>query len=428
MLGLLVGLTALLVSPHFLRNFIFYRNPVYPLLLDVFKGSRPQVPHGAYYVEYIFKDYGSRPRGSMLEKLESAAKLWFTFSLEPHYSFTRNVPVFGSLFTLLLPLLPFVRRRLPIAIGVAFGGGGLFIWAATYHMDRNLQVLMPALVCVTGALLIEGFRCGWVARVGLIPLCLLQVVWGGDALFYSGSERVEDAIKLIRSGFDGHAADRLTGYRSEYLALGNALPTTAKVLLHETHGSLGINREIVMDWQGFQGLISYDPIRTPRELYERFHALGITHLIQIPHERPVASKQEEVIWNIFVSVYAKKQASFGGYELLAMPSLPPPSEAPYRVAAFGLEHYGDGLYPIERMQANEHQPEELRKFTGTDEPLSAHAEDWSTHVADVDAVFVGPGAALEPESMRWLEEHFENLASISSKFTLYVRRDHTRAN
>ena len=37
----------LIVAPHFLRNEIFYRNPVYPFMQDVFAASRPRVRDGA---------------------------------------------------------------------------------------------------------------------------------------------------------------------------------------------------------------------------------------------------------------------------------------------------------------------------------------------------------------------------------------------
>ena len=424
-LGVLIGLGVLLVSPHFVRNLIFYRNPVYPYLSHIFTGSSPQVPNGAYYIEYILKDFAYRPQGTLLVRLKHAVGLWFTFSFEPHYSYSHDFPTFGALFTLLLPLLPFVRHRASIALAAAVGGSAVFIWAFTYNVDRNLQVFMPVLVCVTGALLIEGFRLGWAARLGLLPLVGLQVVWGADALFYSGSARIASSVALIQSGFEGRSKTRLEGYRADFRALSDALPTTAKVLLHETHVNLGIDRPLVLDWQGFQGLISYDPIRTPRELFDRYRELGITHLIQIPHQWPTASKQEEVLWQVFVEVYAKHLGRHGGYELLAMPDKAPPREAPYRLAAFGLKGYTDGLYPIEGMNANQHLYEQLQKFPSSKQPLSAAASDLSETLAGVDAVFVGPDVDLEAKSKALLSDQFRQLTNYDSKFTLYVNRHHT---
>ncbi|MEO6600925.1 MAG: hypothetical protein ABIQ16_13685, partial [Polyangiaceae bacterium] len=101
-LAVLVGIGGLAVCPHFVRNYVFYRNPVYPFMSDVFTRTHPTVPNFAYNVEYVLKDLTYRPQGTLLDRFKQALELCFTFSFEPHYSFTKNVPVFGSLFTLLL--------------------------------------------------------------------------------------------------------------------------------------------------------------------------------------------------------------------------------------------------------------------------------------------------------------------------------------
>jgi hypothetical protein len=424
-IAVLTGLGAVLVAPHFLRNLIFYKNPVYPFLANVFTGSTPHVPNGEFYLEYVFKDYSWRPQGTLLQKFWHALELFWSFSFEPHYSFTKNVPAFGSLFTLLLPLLPFVRHRFRIAQAAALASGALLIWGLTFNVDRNLQVFMPLMVCVTGALVIEGFRLGWLARLGILPLVGLQLVWGGDALFYSGADRIRSSIDLIRSGFEGRAKERLNGYRAGFIAVGNALPADAKVVLHSSHLSLGINRELVLDWTGFQGLISYSAMRTPQELFQRFKDLGITHLVQVPHERPSSSKQEEVLWDTFVAGYATSLGNIGGHEVFAMPSRSPPKESPYRVAAFGLSGYSDGVYPVESMGTIEDLPAHLQKYASPSIPLRADAPNVVSSIGEVDAVFVGPRARLNSAANEVLRRDFHDVMNFGSRFTLYVSRRHT---
>jgi len=60
-------------------------------------------------------------------------------------------------------------------------------------------------------------------------------------------------------------------------------------------------------------------------VYDRFAELGVTHLIVINGWHPADTKQEEVIFNTFISFYAKRQADVGGYVIYEMPATPPPA-------------------------------------------------------------------------------------------------------
>lgn len=407
----------LVVAPHFLKNAIFYRNPVYPLLQRVFVNSTPRVPHGALYVDHIFKDLRWVPQGDIFDKLWHAFALFFTFSFEPHYSFTRNVPAFGSLFTLLLPVLLVIRRK-RIWFSAIVASGAVLLWGMNFNVDRNLQTVLPFLVCVTVALLVEAWRLGWVARLGLIPLVVLQVTWGGDAFFYSGYERIDSAITLIRSGFEGHVKERYSGYLKPYRDIGRVLPRDARVLLHSSHVTLGIDREIVLDWAGFQGLVHYDQVRTPRELYDYYRSLGITHVLYTPGERIASSRQEEVLFNALVHQHAKRVGTFGGLQLFALPKRPPPRERPYRVAVLGLPGNADGLYPIRALKVNEYIPVELREYAAPSK--AANSPETTVGVLrQADAALIGPsysGRAPQPLAQ------FVKVLQYPGQFAVYLHR------
>jgi hypothetical protein len=386
---LVAGLAIAVSAPHFVKNYVFHRNPVYPFMQDVFTGSRPQVPNAALLIEYVFKDLLYVPHGSLLDKLKHAGRLFLSFSFEPHYSFTKHFPGFGSLFTLLLPACFLVRTRMRLLFAALMGSGGILMWALTFNVDRNLQVILPLLVSVTAALIVQLWRLGWLARLGLAPLVGLAVVWGGDAPFYSGDSRIASSIALIRSGYDGRAAGRFDGYRRVYRDIGKALPADARVLLHTSHLNLGIDREILLDWSGFQGLISYAHLRTPRELHDYFRSLGITHLLYTPGERVASSRQEEVLWYAFVTRHAEFVGKFGGYRLLAMPRVPPPAEPPYRVAVFGMPGYADGVYPIEALSTIEYLWPTKRRYRSPARAVGEDRAELSSTLAGVNAVLVG---------------------------------------
>ncbi len=424
--AIVLGLGALLVSPHFLKNLIFYNNPVYPFMQQVFTHSTPTLPNASEYIHLIFTDATWKPKGSFAHKLGHAVGLLFTFSFKPHYSFTRDVPAFGSLFTLCLPLVPFVRERGRIAIAAALAAGALLIWGMTYNVDRNLQVFMPLMVCATAASLVQLWRLGWLARVGIVPLVAMQLVWGGDALFYSTQERIESSLALIRSGFDGRADTRLNGYRDPYLRIGQALPQDARLLLHTTHLNLGIDREIVLDWAGFQGLFNYAPLRTPRQLFEYYRSLGITHFLYEPRVRGASSKQEEVVWNALVSRHAKRVLSVGSYNLVRMPKEAPPEEPDYQVVSIGMHGYADGTYPVETMNTIEYLPAAYQKFNPPEVPLPADPQERVDTILTADAVFIGSLAKPDESLKAALDKKFVNAVKVSSVFTLYLKKDRQR--
>jgi hypothetical protein len=420
---LVIAVAGVCVSPHFIRQAVFHRNPFYPFLQDVFTHSTPTLKNAAFTFREIVTDPNWRPRGTLWQRLVHAFGLFFRFSFDAHYSFTRSVPVFGSLFTLLLPAVFIVRGRSRLLVALFTASGALLIWGMVYNVDRNLQIFMPLLVCVTAVLIVRLWRLGWLARAGLIPLVALQTVWGGDALFYSSYGRVESAIDLIRSGFEGRAGLRFSAYRRTFVAIGEALPASARLLIHTSHVSLGIDREILLDWIGFQSLISYDGLHTPGELFAYYRSLGITHLLYEPGMRPAGTKQEEVLWNVLVNRYAKSMGHFGGYELLRMPEQPPPNSSRYRVATVGLSGYADGLYPIDALSTNEYLPLALRKYPRPTVPMPVASQARDAVLSLADAVLVGPRYdALSTQTEALLRQRFAVVVPLPGMLRLYLER------
>ncbi len=408
----------LLVAPHFLKNWWFYRNPLYPFMQDVFTASRPTVENGSFLFGHIFTDLNWVPKGGVFEKLRHALELSVTFSFKPHYSFTKDFPVFGSLFTLLLPALLFVPQRRWKALGAFVGMVTLLIWGVTFNVDRNLQVFMPILVATTAAILVGIFQLGRLAGLAILPLVLFQIAWGGDAVWYSSHERISGSLELIRSGYQGTAKRRFERYRPAFRALHAALPVGSKVVLHTAHVSLGIDRELVLDWAGFQGLISYAQIKSARELYDHYKKLGITHVLYYPGERPAASQQEDVVFNALVGHLGPPVSTSGGFRLLKLPPTPPPKEQGYTVAVVGAYGYGYGLFAVEKLSTIEYLAPNLRKHARPDAPLPAERAD--LELAGIDAMIVGPGGQLSPGQSEFLHKRFTAAVQYSGQHAIYL--------
>jgi hypothetical protein len=415
---LAVGIGAF--APHAIRQLIFYNNPFYPFMQDVFVHSTPTVPDAAYLVTKALADPLYQPQGTFFEKLLHSAELFWTFSFVPHYSFSRDMPIFGSLFTLLFPCVFFIRNG-RLWLFAAIGAGALLVWGYVYNVDRNLQAFMPVLACVTGALVIACWRMGVWARIGLVPVVGLQILWGSDALFYSQQERLNQAMDLIKSGYEGHAHKRFADYRGWHLSASRALPPNARVLLHSELTSLGLKREVLLDMAGFQGLIHYDHIETPRQLYTYLKTFGITYMIDLPDSAASSTSQEEAVWDTFAEQNAIHVQSIGALRILRMPDQPPPEAAAMKVASIGQEGYTDGIYPITALNTLRFLPEEERRYALPSEPFGEDKRTWADRVIHADAVILQRGTHIDGSLKQLLKREFSVVRSLRNDFTVYAK-------
>jgi hypothetical protein len=402
------------VSPHFIRQAIFHHNPFYPFLQDVI-ASTPTHPNAALLFNNTISDYHWIPTGGPFTRLNHALRLFWTFSFEAHYSFTRGVPVFGSLFTLLLPAVLIVPDRLRIAVGAFIAAVALFIWAYVYNVDRNLQVFMPVMAVVTGALIVRVWRLSWIARVGLVPLVALQLVWSSDAPFYNSHNRVNSGLTLLRSGFENTTQQLFDNYRKSFRDIHAALPAGARVLLHNSHPNLGIDHELYLDGLGYQGLITYDRMRTPAQAADFFKKLGITHLIYDPAGFRAPTKQQEVLWNALIRGVTPL-GQFANYRVLPLPK--PKGGPAWRVALFGMRGYADGIYPIERLNTDEQLPHALQQFAKPAELFATDPKQRKKQLENVQALLVGRSAHVD-ELTELLRRGFERNLAVDP-FTLYL--------
>lgn len=401
----LAGTMLALTAPHFIKNLIFYRNPVYPLAQGLFTSSYPQHPKSLFFMETIFAQPEHQLHGSFFEKLGKALVLGFTCSFEPHYSFTRAVPMLGSLFVLLLPVALFAQGKRRLWVGIIATYVATVTWAWTYVVDRYLQAVVPVMAAVTAALIVRGWQLGWPGRLAVVPLLALQLVWGGDAFFYSGAPRLASAVNLINSGYEKRVKGRFDGYYGNAVAASKSMPANAHVLLHSERINLGLDRPITFDAPGMQGLVYYDDLAGPHALYQAYRELGVTHLAWFGSARSEHSKQGEVLFATFVARYAKNRRTFGHIVLAEMPAEPPPPDAPLRALVLGTS-YPNGLYDLaqltvqERVRHDRHEP-----FPRPLEPASSNTRT-AELLARSDALIKPHALALQGGARRVLQKQF----------------------
>lgn len=356
----LIGTFAVVVSPHFVKNFIFYRNPFYPFLQRVIR-SYPTTPKSALFMTYLFADGGGfEHKEPLAERVRQALRFALTAPFEPHYSFTHDVPALGALFVLLLPFALFIKDRKRVWLTIAIAYMAAVVWAWTYMADRYLQAIVPLFAAVVAAVLVRAWELSSISRVALVPLVALQIIWGGDTLFYSGdpgaASHLSSAMTMMRSGLDGRIRGRFE-YRINFVRLGRSLPNNALALLHAERINLGIDRDLIFDSPRTQAYVYYNKIKGPRALYDYYKHLGITHLIWSSSTWDDHSKQAEALFNDFIFNYAEGRKKFGGLNVAAMPKTRPPPDSEFLVLIVSTS-YENGLYPLQRLTKQELLPKE----------------------------------------------------------------------
>ena len=410
--ALAAGLAFLLTAPHFVKNLIFYRNPIFPFGQRLFTGSRPTLPDAALLADYILKHWGMHPRTAPLLWLEFLFNAVTTFPCHPH------VPESGALFGASLLLVPWVPQARRLGFALLFCCGTLLTWNLTYVQGRNLQAVLPLLAVATGATLMRAYRVGWFAKVGISALVVFQVVAGFDS-FFANPDRIAHALSLIRSAREGHVKKRFDEYQRDYLAIGKSLPKEAVVLMHNDHPNLGIDRTVLHDWLGFQSLIDHRTFKTVHDFYARLKELGVTHIVYQPGIHPAETRQSEAIFAAFAARQRGQTKEFGQLRVIPMPAESPPAESPYEVLLSDISEYPDGLYAVTDLAEHEDLPREMHHRKPPVAVLTSEVQEALLGRAQV--VLFGRNSSLDQGGRDLLAKQFESFVSYGG-FEVFVRR------
>ena len=272
------GVALAVSSPHWLKNWLAYGDPLYPNL----NRWLPDHPffHGARaWLKQYYWLHG--PHQTTAEKLVGVWRALVDFSFLPHdwAASEGGRPLFGSLFTLLLPLLYWVRPRGRVLLLAACVHVGLVVWYFTYRYDRFLQSIVPWMAACTAACLASVWRTGRPElRTAAALLVLFQILVGADVPFLKGA--------LLRAASDHIAAGDEKNYArtpypgSELAPIGEKLRDQNALLVgHDFHDSLGVGVPTICDNPAWQGSIDYVALDTPAKTLRKWLSLGATHVL-----------------------------------------------------------------------------------------------------------------------------------------------------
>jgi hypothetical protein len=358
--GPLTALAAglLLTTPHWLKNWVWYGDPVYPMLHARLK-LRPWIPDGDLLYK-VFTQGNFESHGTWAERTKGALRGLYdhSFALYTWESFHGHFAVFGSLFTFSLVALPLVRapRRLwALVLGIHLG---IFVWHVQFHVDRYLQTLLPWMVAATAAIALLVWRVGLAARLGLCSLFAVQLLGGTEAIFWpihqitsrSGIGMVNDFFaRTMRSDFTSR-----TKPFEDFAEIGRALPKGSKVLLHREHMRLGFGVAMATDAYRIQYGLSYGYLGSPSAVYQKLREYGVTHVLWQPEQ---GSNEESfasnLVFHTFVSQHLVNKQNHGGRVLGELPKSAPANEGTTAfVFACDANGYQSGLYELRDLNAS----------------------------------------------------------------------------
>jgi hypothetical protein len=336
---------ALAWSAHWLKNWIFYGDPLYPML-RAWLPSHPFPPGAAELMNEVLTPPMFRFTGTAGTKILDTLQVLFAFAFVPHdWDFHGPRPVFGALFTCLLVALPFSRARprlwgLVIAIHL-----GIVLWFATAHEDRYLQALLPWMAAAAAALLVLVARRGYLARAAVIALVAVQAIYGSDVYLYRVHAMIGDSplkafVDYVSLGQAGRFKDRARVWGDlQDNDLSARVPKGSKLLAHHFTEKLGAGIPSVLDGKGWQAAIDYLALPTPAATLALWRSLGVTHAWWNPGLYPLSPDMvgREAVFQRAVTTYIPTTGAAGKYRFgaLDLRTPRPDADVPTRLAWLG---------------------------------------------------------------------------------------------
>jgi hypothetical protein len=374
-LGVTLAAGLVLTAPHWLKNLIWYGDPFYPILRGVFP-ARPWSSDG----DFLFRVYQADqfvPTGRLLKRLGGMVRALVDHSYGEYSwsDFHGTYPVFGSLFTFGLLALPFLKGTRRIWLLVLATHVGIGIWYLTCNFERYLQVLLPWMAAVVAGLAILAWQAGKVARIGVVALAALQVVWGADMMFWplhrmTNKSAIGMANDFFGKGYGGEGGDRTKPFE-DFAALGRALPPRSKVLVHHEHLHLGLGHMVVSDAIRIVYGLNYGELGSPAALHRRLREWGVTHVVWEPR---VVYDDESIAGDLVFLEYVrglKVLHKSGSRSVAALPEQAPREREQTAVVALCNDTYDSGIYPLSDLRVLPHTlKRHVKRYPAPRQPLS----------------------------------------------------------
>jgi len=272
--GLAIGVPAVLVAlPWYLKNLVWFGNPVYPLY---FGGPEWSARRLALYMGYL-NSFGT---GKGL--LSALALPWNVFAQHQRFGAVMNLIDMPSLFFLLVFAYPFLSKNRVVTLILLVSLARVGIWFAGSQQLRFLLPIAPGLSITSAYVIVQV---GQLQRKRHLPLSALlpslAVGLLGVTLFYQVVMLREVRPLLSPLGFESRSAF-LTRMVKDF-AVGRMalqeLPEGSRVLLIGDGRSYYCLPACMPDPDHFRWSAEVSDLRSPASLTTWLASLGATHVL-----------------------------------------------------------------------------------------------------------------------------------------------------
>jgi len=270
--SLFAGAAVVVALPWYLKNWLWFGNPVYPLYLG---GPGWDAERLRLYMAYL----GSFGTGKTIT--DWILLPWNIYARNARFGAVMNQIDVPSLLFPLLILYPLRRGPRALALLLAFAAGRSLLWALGSQQTRFLLPVFPALAVVTAHLV-----------SGLVPLRPRKMPWhvflpslavalSGVTLFYQVVVLVRYAPQLPAAGWESsrHYLRRIVRAYPAVDFINRGLPASARALQLGDGQAFYCPEKCVPDPDHFRWAAQIDRFSTAAEFADWMNAQGFTHLL-----------------------------------------------------------------------------------------------------------------------------------------------------
>ena len=323
-LGIAAAIAVAATAPMWLKNWIWYGNPVFPFAHERF-ATHPWSADARTSRDYLDARWVSPAQGLARVGETIVESLRFGFRAHDWAEFHGIWPVTGFLFNLLWPVPLFLAKAARLRMVSLLTLLGVGIWYFTFHQDRYLQVLTPLMAACVLVTINRLWQMQVPVRVGVGLVLFVQLAWGANHPFLPshamlGQAALKHTIDFLGSGFS--SAGQLEGRFAVdpgLEAAGALTPRGARVLIHGQHLRLGIGRAGATDVIEQQSAFAYRMWSSPREVLENLRTIGVTDIVWTPVPALWTDWGSELGFFDFVTHYAVDRRAAGGYFVAHVP-------------------------------------------------------------------------------------------------------------
>ncbi len=294
--GLFSAVAFLVSFVWYLKNYIYFGNPVFPLFNNMFRSQ------WWYPISYTDSYHGPQPWGVGTRVIDYLILPWNLYFKDTFFGWEQIGPILLMFLPLLLVLVVFKKKRLEAALKyvIIFGLSFYVLWAVSDQYNRYLIPLYPFLGILSGYTifsLASSFQKNY-ARA-LIAFVMILIFF--NLPFFSACwlkrpvysnyppQALRSALGLISR--DQYLLEtRMPGYSNNYPAVkfvNENLPADAKVLSLWGFFQYYYERDVVQDYEYYpaykMALIDLFWPKVTRESWEDFFKkvkeLKFTHLV-----------------------------------------------------------------------------------------------------------------------------------------------------